>query len=123
MSHDPHLRRTSLLELSVSAALAVLTLLVYCVSFDYPLLETFDDPIYVSQNPQVQTGLTAEGVRWAFTTFHGANWHPLTWLSLQLDATLHGGQNAGGYHLTNVLLHTANTLLLFLVLGRMTGLV
>src|SRR5579871_3204560 len=91
---------SSLLELAISAVLALLTLLAYGASFDFPFVN-FDDPDYVSQNPQVQAGLTAEGARWAFTTFATGNWHPLTWLSLQADAALHGGQNAGGFHFTN----------------------
>jgi tetratricopeptide (TPR) repeat protein len=111
-----------MLVLLISAALALLTLLVYCPSFDCPFVN-FDDPAYVTYNPQVQAGLTADSIRWAFTTFACVNWHPLTWLSLQLDAELSGGQNASGFHRTNVLLHTANTLLLFWVLWRMTGMV
>jgi tetratricopeptide (TPR) repeat protein len=111
--------RDSLVEMLVGAALAALTLLVYCPTFQHPFVN-YDDGVYVFQNPQVQAGLSAEGVRWAFTTFDAGNWHPLTWLSLQLDSELYGGLQAGGFHLTNVLLHTANTLLLFLVLTRMT---
>jgi protein O-mannosyl-transferase len=107
---------------AVGASLVILTLLVYCRTFDHPFVE-LDDRFYVTQNQHVQAGLTAEGVRWAFTTYDCANWHPLTWLSLQLDGTLYGGRNAGGFHVTNVLLHAANTLLLFLILDRMTGLV
>ncbi len=80
----------------------------------------FDDRPYVSQNEHVMGGITWTGFKWAFTTFHEANWHPLTWLSLMLDGELYGGQ-AGGYHWTNVLFHLANTLLLFLVLHGMTG--
>jgi tetratricopeptide (TPR) repeat protein len=79
-----------------------------------------DDPDYVTQNEQVQKGLSRESIAWAFTTFHASNWHPLTWLSLMLDYQLFG-LNAGGFHITNVLLHTANTLLLFLILRQMTG--
>src|SRR5436190_865564 len=94
------------LEFFISVALALATLLVYCPSFDFPFIN-FDDQDYVSENPHVQAGLTAASVRWAFTTFNYGNWHPLTWLSLQLDAALYGGLNAGGFHLTNVLLHTA----------------
>jgi tetratricopeptide (TPR) repeat protein len=109
-----------LVELFVGAGLVVAVLLVYCPCFDHPFIN-LDDEGYVTQNRHVAAGLTADGVRWAFTTFEKANWHPLTWLSLQLDATLYGGLKAGGFHLTNVLLHAANTLLLFLVLGRMTG--
>lgn len=72
-----------------------------------------DDDEYVTKNPQVQAGLTADSIRWAFTTFHSHNWHPVTWLSLQLDYTLFGVQPSG-YRLTNILLHAANAVLLFL---------
>ena len=65
-------------------------------------------------------GLTAEGIAWAFTTSHASNWHPLTWLSHMLDCQLYG-LKPGGHHLTNVLLHAATAILLFLVLRRMTG--
>jgi protein O-mannosyl-transferase len=120
MSQAPRASRRRLVELSVSAALAVLTLLVYSPTFHYPFVR-YDDPAYVYENPHVQAGLTADGARWAFTTFDCGNWHPLTWLSLQLDAQLYGGLNAGAFHRTNVLLHAANAVLLFLVLSRMTG--
>jgi tetratricopeptide (TPR) repeat protein len=80
----------------------------------------FDDDIYVSENPIVLRGLTLEGVRWAFTTFHASNWHPLTWLSHMLDVELFG-PSAGWHHRMNVLYHLLNTELLFLVLWRMTG--
>jgi tetratricopeptide (TPR) repeat protein len=101
-----------------------LTLLTV-VSFSPLCLDSYDfinldDPLYVTRNPHVQAGLTPPNVRWAFTTFHGDNWMPLTWLSLQLDAQLHGTR-PWGYHLTNVLLHTASVLLLFAVLRWMTG--
>jgi Flp pilus assembly protein TadD len=79
-----------------------------------------DDDLYVTQNPMVEAGLTAGGVRWAFTTFHANNWHPLTWLSLQLDAQLFGAQ-AWGFHLTNLVLHVVNVVLLFGILARITG--
>jgi protein O-mannosyl-transferase len=65
-------------------------------------------------------GLTWENVSWAFTTFHSANWHPLTWLSLMADATL-SGTDPGGFHRTNVLLHLLDTELLFFVFWGMTG--
>src|SRR6185503_19096690 len=64
--------------------------------------------------------LSLEGVRWAFTTFHGANWFPLTWLSWQMDASL-WGMNPAGFHLGNLLLHAAAAALLLLALVRMTG--
>ena len=79
-----------------------------------------DDDTYVYENPQVSRGLSAEGIAWAFTQSHDANWHPLTWISLMLDCQVYG-LSAGGYHLTNVLLHAATAVLLFLVLQRMTG--
>src|SRR5262249_36198919 len=108
------------LELFASAALALLTLLVYSPSFSFPFVN-YDDPDYVFKNPHVQSGLSADNIHWAFTTFACGNWHPLTWLSLQLDAELFGSQNAGAFHRTNVVLHVANTLLLFLVLVWLTG--
>ena len=80
-----------------------------------------DDGIYVTGNAHVQAGLTAEGFRWAFRTFDSANWHPLTWLSLMLDAQLFGAQAAWGFHLTSALLHAANAALVFVLLRRLTG--
>jgi tetratricopeptide (TPR) repeat protein len=80
----------------------------------------FDDGVYVTANPQVRGGLTVPGVVWAFTTCRSANWHPLTWLSHALDCECFG-MNAGRHHAVSVLLHVANTVLLFLVLRRMTG--
>jgi protein O-mannosyl-transferase len=80
----------------------------------------FDDDQYVYANPQVKAGLTLEGMVWAFTTTRAGYWHPLTWLSHMLDCEFYGVR-AGRHHITNLLLHLANTLLLFLVLERMTG--
>jgi tetratricopeptide (TPR) repeat protein len=81
---------------------------------------TLDDPLYVTENPWVLKGLTPQNITWAFTTFRNGFWHPLTWLSLQLDTTLLGTQ-AWGYHLTNLLWHLANVLLLYALLVRLTG--
>jgi tetratricopeptide (TPR) repeat protein len=80
----------------------------------------FDDHAYVYENPLVIRGLSAEGIIGAFTHTHARNWHPLTTLSHMLDCQLYG-LNAGGHHLTNVILHTISVLLLFLVLKQMTG--
>ncbi len=80
----------------------------------------FDDPDYVTSNPRVTTGLTWSNVGWAFQSGEQANWHPLTWLSHMLDVQLFGLQ-PGWHHLVSLLIHTANALLLFLVLRRMTG--
>ena len=80
----------------------------------------FDDDLYVYQNPVVLKGLTFQGVSYVFTHQMCDYYHPLTMLSLMLDNQVYR-LNAGGYHLTNVLLHAATTILLFLVLRRMTG--
>lgn len=80
----------------------------------------YDDPHYVLENPFVRRGLTWEGARWALTTFHAANWHPLAWLSHMLDVQLFGLW-AGGHHVTNVVFHGANVVLLFFFFGRATG--
>jgi len=79
-----------------------------------------DDRAYISENEQVLNGLTPEGIKWAFTTNTMGNWHPLTWLSLMLDCQL-SDSLAKTCHTTNLIFHIANTLLLFLVLKRMTG--
>jgi len=80
----------------------------------------YDDLDYVSANPHLERGLSAEGVVWAFTTTRARNWHPLTWLSLLADYELYG-LKPWGYHLTNVLLHAAAALVLLWTLWRMTG--
>ena len=79
----------------------------------------YDDPVYVTNNSKVLNGLSTEGIFWAFTTAYSANWHPLTWLSLMLDGQLFQN-NPGGYHITNLLFHLANTLLLFGIFVRLT---
>ena len=99
------------------------TIVVYwqVTSHDYV---DFDDPEYARDNVIVQHGLTVEGIQWAFTTGYDANWHPLTWLSLMADAQLYsmlGMKSAGGFHLTNLLLHVLNVLLLLELLLAMTG--
>ena len=80
----------------------------------------YDDPDYISSNPRVQAGLSWENVRWAFSSSHASNWHPITWLSHMLDNELFG-PNPGPQHLVSVAFHAVNTMLLFLVLRRMTG--
>jgi hypothetical protein len=80
----------------------------------------YDDPFYVFLNPVVTKGLTWQGLVWAFSDTTTGNWHPVTWLSHMLDCQCYG-VNPGAHHLTSVLLHSANALLLFLVLRRMTG--
>jgi protein O-mannosyl-transferase len=81
---------------------------------------TYDDPVYVTENPHVTGGLTWENLQWAFRSTEASNWHPLTWVSHMADCQLYGLQ-PWGHHLTNVLLHAVNAVLLFVVLRRMTG--
>lgn len=105
--------------LTLCLLLAAATLISYWPVRSLPFI-AYDDGFYILDNPQVTAGLSWPGVRWAFTTLHEANWHPLTWLSHQLDVSLFGLW-AGGHHLTNLLLHLINTLLLFFLLHRTTG--
>jgi protein O-mannosyl-transferase len=79
----------------------------------------FDDDVYVTDNPNIQSGLNWQSVKWALTTSYFSYWHPLTWLSHTLDWQLFGGR-PGPQHLVNVFLHAANSLLLFIVLNRVT---
>ncbi len=80
----------------------------------------FDDPQYVYDSPHVRAGLTPAGLRWALTASVGALWHPLTLASHMADVELYG-LNPKGHHLTSLVLHLANVLLLFMLLWRMTG--
>jgi hypothetical protein len=108
------------LDLLVCLFLIATTLAVYWQVRNHEFAN-LDDDLYVTENRYVQAGLTHEGVIWAFTNISHANlWLPLTWLSLMLDFELYG-LRAGGYKITNVLFHLANTFLLFLILKRMTG--
>jgi tetratricopeptide (TPR) repeat protein len=99
--------------------LAALTFVAFARALDAGFVN-FDDADYVTANLNVTEGLSPARIVWAFTTLHNANWHPLTWLSLQLDASL-WGRDARGFHLTNVLLHCANAALAFLALRALTG--
>src|ERR1017187_2469733 len=80
----------------------------------------YDDDTYLTNNPHVRAGLTWPMVKWAFTTYDAANYHPLTWLSHALDCQLFG-LNPAAHHEVNVLLHAANAVLLFLLLQRARG--
>ena len=79
----------------------------------------YDDPSYVTENVHIRHGITTEAIRWAFTTGYAANWHPVTWISHMLDVELFG-LKPRWHHLTNLLFHLANTLLLFFVFHRIT---
>ena len=99
--------------------LALLTLAVYNPVSHHPFVN-YDDNLYITQNPHVRAGLTWDSMRWAFTTFDQANWHPLTWISHELDYQLFK-LNPAGHHYSNVLLQGVNAVLLFLVLQWATG--
>jgi tetratricopeptide (TPR) repeat protein len=105
-------------ELLICLILALATLSVYWQVRNYEFV-MFDDDVYLTENPHVRAGLTPKSIGWAFTATYASNWHPLTWLSHMLDVQLYG-MNPGQHHLTNVLFHLINTLLLFLVLSQMT---
>jgi Flp pilus assembly protein TadD len=117
----PQPRRTG----AARQTLIVCVLLVgTTVAAFWPLLQAdfinFDDPVYVTGNQHLVSGMTWANAKWAFQTGYAQNWHPLTWLSHILDAQLFG-LKPFGHHLVNLLLHLANTLLLFFCLKRMTG--
>jgi tetratricopeptide (TPR) repeat protein len=99
--------------------LALVTLGLYWPVSGFEFIN-FDDNQYVTANPNVQAGFTIQGILWAFSTHHASNWHPLTWMSHMLDCQFYG-LHAGGHHLTSVLFHVVNTLLLFGLLRQMTG--
>lgn len=104
--------------------LALLLIAAVTVAVYWPLLHNgfidFDDDLYVTANMIVRQGLTLEGFFWAFSSFHAANWHPLTWLSHMLDVELFG-LNPQGHHAVSLLLHTVNSLLLCALLCRLSG--
>ena len=104
--------------LSVCVILVIVTLAVFWQVRDHAFIN-LDDDLYITENPHVLAGITFENLKWALTTGHASNWHPLTWLSHMLDVELFG-LKAGRHHLMNVFFHIVNTLLLFLILHRMT---
>jgi len=105
--------------LIVYVVLAAITLAVFWQVNQYDFIK-LDDNIYVTDNFRIKSGISLEGIRWAFSTTYAQFWHPLTWLSLMFDYQLFG-LNAGGYHMTNLILHILSTLLLFWLFNRMTG--
>ena len=106
-------------KLTASLALGLAVLAVFAPVIGHPFFE-IDDDSYVTGNPHVASGLGGDNLVWAFTAFHSSNWHPVTWISHQLDASL-WGLAPKGHHATRVLLHVINTLLVLILLYRMTG--
>jgi protein O-mannosyl-transferase len=99
--------------------LVILTLVVFSPAVRHGFTN-YDDDRYVTDNPQVRQGLHWTTISWAFTTFEQANWHPLTWLSHELDCQLFH-LNPAGHHVTSLVLQSLNALLLFLILQWFTG--
>jgi len=114
----PELSRKQLIA-AICFVLAAGTLTLY-----FPLLShgfiNFDDDGYITENLDIANGLSWSGIIWAFKSGYGSNWHPLTWISHMADCQLFG-LNPAGHHFVNVLFHTANTLLLFILLCNLTG--
>lgn len=104
---------------TTSLVLCLLTLAAYSQVGNHEFVN-FDDIIYLTNNTHVNAGITWNGIKWAFTEAYAANWHPLTWLSHMLDCQLYG-LNPAGHHLTSLVFHIANTLLLFHLFWRLTG--
>ena len=107
------------LKVAICIFLIVATFCVYSQVQDHEFIN-YDDDLYITNNLNVQAGLTLENVKWAFTTFATGNWFPVTWFSHILDYQLYG-LHAKGHHLTSLFLHIANALILFIVLSSMTG--
>jgi tetratricopeptide (TPR) repeat protein len=103
----------------LAVLLALLTIALYWPAMHHDFVN-YDDDVYVTSNVQVQKGLTLENVRWAFINPVDGNWHPVTMLSHELDCQLYG-LKPWGHHLTDILLHALNTVLVFLLLQLMTG--
>ena len=108
-------------DILICLFLLILILVTYWQVNAYEFVN-FDDMVYVAENPKVKDGFTRPGVAWAFGLGEKGKtyWHPLTWLSHMLDCELYG-LNPGMHHRSNLLLHTANSLLLFILLRRMSG--
>jgi tetratricopeptide (TPR) repeat protein len=107
-------------NLAICLLLAVGTFAVYIPAIGHPFIFNYDDDLYVANNPHVRAGLVWPTITWALTSTECSNWHPLTWLSHALDCQLYG-LNPPGHHLTSVLLHALNVMLLFWLLARATG--
>ncbi len=118
MSQSSRTTRRTVLAVCCLLALAVAAVFAQTVRHEFI---NFDDNVYVYDNPPIADGVTAGAIAWSFTSFHASNWHPLTWLSHALDCQLYGPHQPGWHHLTNVVLHAAVAIALFLVLWQMTG--
>lgn len=111
--------RSNSIHIFICLGLALIVILPFYQTSQFNFV-IYDDSLYIMSNKNIQAGFNWNSISWAFTTMFGVNWHPLTWLSLILDYKMYG-MNAGGYHVTSMLIHLVNSVLLFLILGRMTG--
>jgi protein O-mannosyl-transferase len=107
------------LKFAICFALVAITFAVFGQTLGHEFVN-YDDPVYVSENPRIHAGLNGQSVAWAFTHSHSHNWHPLTTMSHMLDWQMFGAK-AGLHHLLNVFLHSANAVLLFLLLQQLTS--
>ena len=105
--------------IALSLAIGTITFLLYLPTAGFDFIN-LDDASYVGENPLVNAGITVDSILRVFFSSHSSNWHPITWLSHMLDYKLFG-LNAGSHHIVNVLIHTANSILLFLILHAMTS--
>jgi Flp pilus assembly protein TadD len=103
----------------VCLLLVAVTLLCYWPSIHHQLV-LLDDYHYLLENPDIQSGLSWSSLAWAFKTGYFCNWHPITYITYIVDWQLNGS-NPLGYHVTNLIFHLADTVLLFLLFQRMTG--
>jgi len=103
----------------ICLCIALLTFAVYGQVKNHAFVD-FDDYEYITENPHVRSGLTTENIVWTFASYHSNNWHPLTWISHMADVQFFG-LNPAGHHLVNVFFHILNTILLLLLLRRLTG--
>jgi len=111
-------RAQLVLKFAICAALIAITWAVFGRTLGHEFVN-FDDPNYVSENPQIHAGLNWQSIVWAFTHVHSHNWHPLTTMSHMLDWQLFGAK-PGAHHFVNVLLHSATAVLLFFLLAQLT---
>jgi protein O-mannosyl-transferase len=105
--------------IGVCFALSVLIAFIYTQTKQFDFVN-FDDDTYVYENQRVLGGLSVDNLAWAFTTTHAWNWHPLTWISYMVDVEIYK-VGPRGHHITNVLIHMATTIVLFLAFRRLTG--
>jgi len=113
------MRRETLVPAAIALALALLVLVAYWPVHAHGFVN-YDDPVYLTENPYVARGLEPHAMAWVFTHALAANYHPLTWLSHQLDVELFGLERPGAHHMVSVALHALNAVLVFLLVRAAT---